>query len=252
MARAAIQRIESAPEAEMTQLPESEYDSDIQLMLQTKNGDPAAFSELFERYAKRLVGFAYGIIHNRWRAEELVQDAFLQIYRARDRYYPKARFSTYLYRVVTNNCLNEIRRRDHEKSVPEDSRPLAADTAPGPEHLVMDREIVTKVGKVLFEELPAKQRAALLLSRVDGLDHREVATCLGVSEYSVKSLVFRATRTLRDHLQQDGGKRAARPRSKRRVAGAQKRCDVSLGRVGAAWLRASEGQLRAGELAVEG
>jgi RNA polymerase sigma factor (sigma-70 family) len=93
-------------------------DSDVELMLRSKAGDDAAFSELFERYAKRLVGFAYRMVRDRWRAEELVQDAFLQIYRARERYSPSARFSTYIYRVVTNNCLNEIRRLGHEKTAP--------------------------------------------------------------------------------------------------------------------------------------
>ncbi|MGH7899989.1 MAG: RNA polymerase sigma factor [Candidatus Binatia bacterium] len=175
-------------------------DPDIQLMLQAKDGDTAAFGELFTKHSKGLVAFVYGVIHNRWRAEELVQDAFLQIYRARDRYQPRARFSTYLYRVVMNNCLNEIRRLQYGKTIPEDELPPMADeSVPGPEHYVTGCELASRMQSIL-KDLPPNQRAALLLSRVEGFDYREVAQCLGVSEYAVKSLVFRATRSLRDGL----------------------------------------------------
>jgi RNA polymerase sigma-70 factor (ECF subfamily) len=174
--------------------------SDIELMLRTKAGDDAAFSELFERYSPRLVSFAHRMVRDRWRAEELVQDAFLQIYRARDRYFPTAQFSTYLYRVLTNNCLNEIRRQNHEKTVPDEARPLADEATPAPDRQVMNRQLIERVAE-LVRELPPKQRAALLLSRVEGLDHHQVAKSLGVSDFAVKSLVFRATRTLREGME---------------------------------------------------
>ena len=211
-------------------------DSDVELMLQAKAGDDAAFSELFERYSKRLLSFAYRIVRDRWRAEELVQDAFLQIYRARDRYVPSARFSTYIYRVVTNNCLNEIRRFGHEKTVPEETRPVADETTPGPDHLVMHREIVSRVADAVLN-LPSQQRAALLLSRVEGLDHREVARCLGVSEFAVKSLVFRATRTLREGIQEQAGEPSAKRRT-RRGRSEPNTTDLALSRATQNWLAA--------------
>src|SRR5262245_5254654 len=212
-------------------------DTDVELMLRTKAGDDAAFAELFERYSNRLVSFAYRIVRNRWRAEELVQDAFLQIYRARERYSPCARFSTYIYRVVTNNCLNEIRRQDHEKTVPGETRPLADDTARGPDSVVMDRQIVTRIADMV-RNLPFKQRAALLLSRVEGFDHREVASCLGVSEFAVKSLVFRATRTLREGIEEHDGERTAKPRTRRKARGRaeSENPGLSFGRATRAWL----------------
>jgi RNA polymerase sigma-70 factor (ECF subfamily) len=220
----------------MTELQLDGNDHDVELMLRTKAGDDAAFSELFERYAKRLVSFAYRIVRDPWRAEELVQDAFLQIYRARDRYSPCARFSTYIYRVVTNNCLNEIRRLDHEKTVPGETRLLADDSARGPDHLVMDRQIVARIAEKVVD-LPFKQRAALLLSRVEGFDHREVASCLGVSEFAVKSLVFRATRTLREALQ-EGEQRSVRPPTKRRARRRRdvKEADFTFGPAAQSWL----------------
>ena len=211
-------------------------DTDVELMLRTKAGDDAAFSELFTRYSNRLVSFAYRIVRDRWRAEELVQDAFLQIYRARERYSACARFSTYIYRVVTNNCLNEIRRQDHEKTVPGETRLLADETTRGPDSVVTDRQIVTRIADIV-RELPFKQRAALLLSRVEGFDHREVASCLGVSEFAVKSLVFRATRTLREGIEDGENERSAKPRTKRKARGrAASHMDLAFGRATRAWL----------------
>jgi len=203
-------------------------DSDVELMLRSKAGDDTAFSELFERYAKRLVSFAYRMVRDRWRAEELVQDAFLQIYRARDRYSPSARFSTYIYRVVTNNCLNEIRRLGHLKTAPGEAWPLADETTPGPDHLVMHREILSQVTDAVLD-LPSQQRAALLLSRVEGFDHREVASCVGVSEFAVKSLVFRATRTLREIIQEQAGERPVKRRTRRSTRGRSEAETTDLG-----------------------
>jgi RNA polymerase sigma-70 factor, ECF subfamily len=191
-------------------------DLDVQLMLRAQAGDDAAFSELFERYSKRLVTFAHRIVRDRWRAEELVQDAFLQIYRARDRYSPCARFSTYIYRVVTNNCLNDLRRVEHARRAPEETQALwADDTTPQPDNLVGDRELVEHIRERLLD-LPSKQRLALVLSRLEGLDHHDVASCLGVTEFAVKSLVFRATRALREGMdcatQPGRARRAPRPK----------------------------------------
>jgi RNA polymerase sigma-70 factor (ECF subfamily) len=174
-------------------------DIDVELMLRAKAGDEAAFSELFERYSRRLVSFAHRIVRDRWRAEELVQDAFLQIYRARDRYSPCARFSTYIYRVVTNNCLNELRRLGHETTTTEETRPVVDATTQGPDDMVTNRQMLSRITDLVLE-LPLKQRAALLLSRAEGFDHHEVARCLGISDLAVKSLVFRATRAIREGI----------------------------------------------------
>jgi len=189
-------------------------DSDVALMLRIKGGDDSAFSELFTRYSKRLVSFAHRIIRDRRRAEELVQDAFFQIHRVRDRYTPPAQFSTFVYRVVVNNCANEVRPLHREKTVPEDSRPLVVDAAPGPDDLGMERQMLRRVGD-LVHDLPFDQRAALLLSRVEGFDDRQVASCLGVSELAVKSLVFRAMRVLREGVAAHDAARCFGPQTKR-------------------------------------
>jgi RNA polymerase sigma-70 factor, ECF subfamily len=184
-------------------------DPDVALMERVRGGDSAAFRELFAKYSEALVNFAYRFIGRRDRAEELVQDAFLQIYRARGRYEAKARFTTYLYRVATNLCLNELRRFEYQgKTEPlegnlnrddDAGRELADDRIPAAEDRLAGMETGGRIKGVL-DKLPPNQRVALLLSRVEGLSYQEVAKCLETTESAVKSLIFRATQTLRDEL----------------------------------------------------
>jgi RNA polymerase sigma-70 factor (ECF subfamily) len=185
-------------------------DPDVQLMLRFRNGDEQAFRELFEKHSRAIVNFAYHFVGNRQRAEELAQEVFLQIYRAGSRYEPQAKFSTWMYRIATNACLNENRRPEHRfrkrplEYEQEDTRERAeiafADPdAVGGESALAGRELATRIQEVLVV-LPENQRAALVLSRVEGMSYQEVAEALDVTESAVKSLVFRATATLRKEL----------------------------------------------------
>ena len=185
-------------------------DPDVDLMQRVRGGDAVAFRELFAKYGEAVVNFAYRFVNSRSRAEELAQDAFLQIYRARERYEAKARFSTYLYRVVTNLCLNELRRFEYQgrteplegkplENGEEGSRELADTSLPEVEDLLAGIETGARIKKVL-DKLPPNQKTALLLSRVEGLSYQEVADCLETTESAVKSLIFRATQTLREEL----------------------------------------------------
>lgn len=185
-------------------------DPDVQLMQRVRAGDTAAFRELFAKYVEPVVNFAYRFVLNRGRAEELAQDAFLQIYRARGRYEAKARFTTYLYRVVTNLCLNELRRFEYQgKTEPLEGHPsqddaegfreLPDETIPPAEDSLAGVETGGRIQRVL-QGLPPNQRIALLLSRVEGLSYEEVAECLETTESAVKSLIFRATQALRQEL----------------------------------------------------
>ncbi len=185
-------------------------DPDVAVMQRVKKGEANAFRELFTKHADAVVNFAYRFVNNRHRAEELAQDAFLQIYRARDRYEPKARFTTYLYRVATNLCLNELRRFDYQgRTEPLEGAPRADgeegirqirdEEIPDAEDRLAGVETGTRIQRVL-DRLPPNQKSALLLSRVQGLSYQEVAECLEITESAVKSLVFRATQTLRGEL----------------------------------------------------
>jgi RNA polymerase sigma-70 factor (ECF subfamily) len=188
---------------------DSDADSDVQLMLAVQQGDQAAYHRLFEKHVAGVIGFAMQFVGNRARAEELAQDVFLQIYRTRSRYAPRARFKTWLYRMVTNACLSELRRPEHRVRLePLDpppgehmDDPSASAEVPGrsSEEMALDHETLDRL-RAAVAELPAQQCAALLLARVNGLSYDEVAASLSCSVSAVKSLIHRATVTLREQM----------------------------------------------------
>lgn len=184
-----------------------EVDPDVELMLAVQRGDVSAFERLFEKHIRAVVGFAARFVGTRARAEELAQDVFLQVFRNRSRYEPRARFATWLYRMVTNACLSEVRRVDHRRSVPQaddyEERAVVTATDRTSEDDAADREMLQRMQAALGD-LPPQQRAALLLARVEGLSYDEVADALSCSVSAVKSLVHRATVTLRDRVKESG------------------------------------------------
>jgi RNA polymerase sigma-70 factor (ECF subfamily) len=183
-------------------------DPDTALMLRVKEGDREAFRTLFERHAAAIARFAGGFVGSSARADELAQEVFLQVYRTRDRYEPRARFSTWLYTIAHNLCLNEVRRHDYRTRV-DLAGAGAADDAPAwdpgdpeaaeGESYSAQRELEARVA-ALVAELPEAQRTALILSRVEELRYQQIGEILGCSEQAVKSLIFRATQRLKAGL----------------------------------------------------
>ena len=185
--------------------------SDVQLMLDVKAGDEQSFALLLQRYRIPLVNFLYRMVRNREQAEDLAQEVFLRVYRARADYVPSAKFTTWLFRIATNLALNSVRDskyRRMEVSIDApavadeegDERPLdVADQRPDIEqHLVA--EVRSQLIRHAIEKLPEKQRAAVLLHKYQELDYSEIARILECSESALKSLLFRAYETLRVEL----------------------------------------------------
>lgn len=172
-------------------------DEDVRLMLAFRDGDQAAFDTLFERWAGRLLHFLERMVRNTAVAEELVQETFLRVHRAREGYQPQARFSTWLFTIGANAARNELRRpyrrAVHQGSDPESGGPLLQLVSPEPpsDEVVDARRLSQRVAEAL-EELPERQRAALWLCAVEGLSYAEVAEALEATEKSVKALVHRA------------------------------------------------------------
>jgi RNA polymerase sigma-70 factor (ECF subfamily) len=174
-------------------------DPDAALMLAFQQGDEGAFRSLYERNARAMISFCHHFVRDAARSEELAQDVFVKLYRARDRYRPSARFKTYLYRIASNHCLNELRRGEYAAR-PEPAH--GADGAPDPDALpsgaatpeqaARARALEEAVRKLLAR-LPEKQRAALVLCRFEGLSYEDVAQILETTVPAVKSLVHRAT-----------------------------------------------------------
>jgi RNA polymerase sigma-70 factor (ECF subfamily) len=188
-----------------------EEDADVQLMLAVQRGEMAAFRELFDKHVAGAIGFATQFVGSRARAEELIQDVFLQLYRTRSRYAPRARFKTWLYRMVTNACLSEMRRADYragrdahpppgESTDPRGCAPEA--TARSTEDAVLGQEALRRM-QIVLDALPPTQRAALLLVRAEGFSYDDVAKTLSCSLPAVKSLVHRATVSLRERLKDE-------------------------------------------------
>ena len=172
-----------------------EPDPDVASMLAFQQGDDAAFDELYQRWAGPLLRYLERMVGDTATAEELLQDAFFRVHRARDRYEPRARFSTWLYRIATNLALNELKRpRRRHRHDEQDERVLDS-AAPAVDEVVDSRRRGDTVEQLL-ERLPERQRMALWLSAAEGHSYAEVADILETTEKSVKALVHRGRSAL--------------------------------------------------------
>lgn len=187
-------------------------DPDVALMLRLQEGDQAAFQDIFRKFSPRILQYARRFIASEARAEELTQDVFVQVFRFRRRYRPQSKLSTWIYTIATNVCLNELRRPERRlrvdlwdrRNAEEESRegpPLPDPSARTPEENTSARELSRRL-EAAVADLPPKQRATLLLSRVDGLAYKDVGEALGCSEGAVKALLFRATQSLKQSLKE--------------------------------------------------
>lgn len=186
---------------------ERDLDADTELMLVVKEGDDEAFATLVRRFQSRVVGLAYRYIGDRESAEDLAQEAFLRVYKARERYEPRAKFSTWLYRIVVNLCLNEIRWRKGRPAMAlavatETSSNLNVDVTddePEPIQTMQDAELAETIREIIGT-LPENQRIAILLNKYEGLSYHEVAESMELSVMAVKSLLTRARVKIKEKL----------------------------------------------------
>jgi RNA polymerase sigma-70 factor (ECF subfamily) len=187
--------------------PAAAADPDVALMLRVQGGDQSAFQELFRKFSPRILQYTRRFVGSEAQAEEVTQDVFVQVFRFRDRYKPQSRFATWLFTIATNLCLSPERRLKVDlwdrRGLEEDAEgpPLPDPDARTPEEGAAARELARRLEHEVAA-LPPKQRAALLLSRVDGLAYRDVGEALGCSEGAVKALLFRATQTLKKSLKE--------------------------------------------------
>ncbi len=182
-------------------------DQDLELMRRIRRGDAESFEALLARHRAPLINFFLRMVRDRALAEDLAQEVFLRVYKARERWRPDAKFSTWLYRIATNLALNAIRdgkgkvwRTAPEDGEGEDEVARLPDPQPGAEERIM----LTDRGRIIrqaVESLPPNQRAAVILHKYQDVDYRQIAKILGVTESALKSLLFRAYETLRQRLE---------------------------------------------------
>ena len=204
-----VEPADPVPVADPAAVARAQADPDVALMLRVQAGDQAAFQELFRKFSPRILKFARRLVGNDARAEEVTQDVFVQVFRFRDRYRPESRLSAWLFTITTNFCLNELRRPERRLRVDlwddrgneerAEGPALPDPDAVTPEEGASSRELAQQLDAAIAA-LPPKQRAAILLSRFDGLNYQDVAAALGCTEGAVKALVFRATQSLKQTL----------------------------------------------------
>ncbi|MFO1497817.1 MAG: sigma-70 family RNA polymerase sigma factor [Verrucomicrobiota bacterium] len=184
-------------------------DPDADLMLRVRQGDMEAFEGLVEKYKQPITNLIARTLQDPTEAEDLAQNVFVQVFKSAHRYKASAKFSTWLYTIARNLCLNEIRRRsrhpadsldaehpdqeDHPFRQYEDKK---VDSAPD---RLLQSELVGKVEKAI-RDLPETQRTALLLCREEELSYEEIAVVLGCSLSATKSLIHRGRETLKQKL----------------------------------------------------
>jgi RNA polymerase sigma-70 factor (ECF subfamily) len=174
-------------------------DPDVALMLRFQKGDAAAFDELVGRHQKAVLNIAWRYCGDRAIAEDLAQEIFVKVWKAKGSYQPSARLSTWLYRIAVNRCLNEIRSRPKKAPLPvEETLEEPAGARPDDD---LDRAEVRQAVRRAVDELPANQRMAVILSRFHEMPYEEIAEAMSVSLEAVKSLLFRARENLKNALE---------------------------------------------------
>jgi len=186
-----------------------ELDADAVLMLRVKRGDNSAFGELVDKYKQPVMNLAFRMLRDRTEAEDLSQTVFLQLQNSAARYEAPAKFSTWLFTITRNLCLNEIRRRSRHPTDPLDGTYPEQEDQPArqfedrktasPPETLLHGELEQKIEEALAE-LPESQRSAILLCRRDDLSYDDIAKVLGCSISATKSLIHRGRETLKQKL----------------------------------------------------
>lgn len=175
-------------------------DPEVALMVAFARGEEAAFVSLYRTYRDRIVAYCGRLLGDQARAEEAAQDVFIKLYRARDSYSERARFSTFLYHIATNHCFNlraqldqrlVERRRELDESAHRGAQDPSAQLA---------NARLREALRDALAELPDNQRGAFVLVHHQGLSYRDAAQVLETSESAVKSLIHRARETMMRRL----------------------------------------------------
>ncbi len=186
-------------------------DPDVRLMLQVRDDVQGAFETLVERYQHRLMGVLAHLVGRPEEAEDLTQEVFLRVYRARKGYRPRSKFSTWLFTIANNLAMNHLRGKGRHPTVglggedtgsqpiaPVTSRALSREGTPSAQMRKVElSEVVREALEVLVED----QKMAVLLNKFEDMSYAEIAEVMGRSEPAVKSLLARARTALREQLE---------------------------------------------------
>lgn len=182
---------------------------ELTLIRRAQEGDRASFDVLIRLYDQQVLRLAMQVVHSPEEARDLYQEAFLKVYRSLHRFRLDARFSTWLYRVVMNVCLDHLRRQKVRKEVQtpdgQDGETEYFQTVPDerptldPERVAHSREIGGRIAQALALLNP-RERLVFEMRHYQGLKLRDIGEMCGTSEQTIKNCLFRATQKLRSEL----------------------------------------------------
>ena len=176
-------------------------------MLQVRDDNAAAFEALVAKYQNRLVGVLDHLVPGR--GQDLAQEVFLRVFRARERYVPGAKFSTWLFTITHNVASNANRKLARRKEVNIQTSPSGGIAVQPLDRMAkaksglmparqLDRNEEVEMVRAAIQGLNERQRMALLLSKFEGMSYQEIADTMSLSTQAVKSLLSRARANLRD------------------------------------------------------
>lgn len=184
-------------------------DPDAKLMLEFARGNTSAFEQILKKYKRLVINIAYRFIQNRAEAEDIAQEVFLRVYDSAKKYKPKAKFSTWIYKITANICLNKFRSKKYIQTLSLD-KPISAagneviiqitDTTYVHPSVDTEKKELNQLVKEAISSLPINQRMVVILQKYEGLSYREISEVMGCSTSAVDSLLQRAKKNLKRKL----------------------------------------------------
>lgn len=183
--------------------PDAEAEIDRQLIERAQAGDAGAFRRLVERHQRRAYAIAFALLRDEEDAREIVQEAFIRVYRGLSHFHGGSSFFTWLYRIVTNLSIDLMRRPSRrERPAAELAEPSESDELPtaareltDPYHALERSELRAAIQKAL-DELPPYHRGVIVMRELEGMSYEEMASAMGVSKGTIMSRLFHARRKL--------------------------------------------------------
>ncbi len=181
-----------------TSLPQTTGDFDPLVLARARRGDHRAFAQIVDHYDHRLRGLAYRLLGDRDRMDDVLQEAYVKAFRSMPRFKGESALGTWLYRIVYNACVDDLRAGKPTVSL--DDGMETASERPDPADVAIGRRDLA----VALDTLPPDQKAAVLLVDAYGLDYSEAADALGVAAGTIGSRLSRARAALRAVLGPEG------------------------------------------------
>jgi RNA polymerase sigma-70 factor (ECF subfamily) len=169
--------------------------TDLELVERLQRGEDAAFDELLSRYKRAVVNFCYRLLGNADDADDAAQEVFVRVYQRIGDFKPRGKFSTWLFALARNACIDRLRYQKRHPTEPLDTTPEPAMVS----HETETREIGDQIAAAVLQ-LPEDQRTAIVLAEYHGMSYAEIAGVMRCSEKSVESRLYRAKQTLRQRL----------------------------------------------------